>query len=160
MESALAPNGFAFVLNTSLPQRSLERSPYISMISSDLKHMRAKVEAVVAKYSTLLQGSSYLWNDNCKIYKCHRQAPWPSWYKQHTGCRNFLKMGFGLMQNWNWLHDLTKDCYLSVSAGHMVFKIPFQLKFSAMLSLLPLAKLANYYIFTSNYIINVYTLVL
>lgn len=75
MESTLAPNGFAFVLNTSLPYRSPRRFPYISMIFSDLKHMCPKAEALAAKYSTLLQGPSYLWNDCYQIYKCVDRLP-------------------------------------------------------------------------------------
>lgn len=75
MESALAPNGFAFVLNTSLPYRSPQRFPYISMIFSDLKHMCPKAKALAAKYSTLLQGPSYLWNGYYQIYKCVDRLP-------------------------------------------------------------------------------------
>lgn len=110
MVNVLAPNGFAFVLNTSLPQRSLQRFPYISMIFSDLKHMCPKAEAVAAKYSTLLQGLSYLWNAICEIYKCHRQAPWSSWYKQCTGWGNLRWDGvMGLKQDWNSLCDLPES---------------------------------------------------
>ena len=138
MESALVPNGFAFVLNTSLPQRSLQRFPYIylSMIFSDLKHMCPKAEAVAAKYSILLQGSSYLWNGTCEIARCHGPAPWSSWCEQRTGWGNL-----GL----NGVLDLckTETDYTvwqglppeNVFTGHMVSQIPLQPQFSVTLSL-------------------------
>lgn len=45
------------------------------MIVSDLKHMCPKAEALAAKYSTLLQGPSYLWNGYYKIHKCVDRLP-------------------------------------------------------------------------------------
>lgn len=45
------------------------------MIFSDLKHMCPKAKALAAKYSTLLQGPSYLWNGYYQIYKCVDRLP-------------------------------------------------------------------------------------
>lgn len=93
MESALAPNGFIFALNTSLPWRSPQRFSYISMIFSDLKHMCPKAEAVAAKYSTLLQGSSYLWNSYYKIHECHDRLP------DQAGINKVRTRGHGMRQS-------------------------------------------------------------
>lgn len=92
------------------------------MIFSDLKHMCPKAEAVDAKYSTLLWGSSYLWNHNCKIDKCHRTGSLikleeTMYWLRGPGRRWVL----GLKQDWNWFPDLsgkvTWICFCKAQSG-------------------------------------------